>query len=100
MRTIKPIDMEALVYKYGFDYHVEPNPGYGAVATLNLNCIYADGANLEFHKDHVVFETAVAYGTTNLPLCQQIDYMLKIKMPIWMAKQLAYATNNKYKEES
>lgn len=100
MRTIKPIDMETLVYKYGLDYRVESNPSSGAVATLNLNCIYADGANLEFHKDHVILETAVAYGTTNLPLCQQIDYMLKIKMPIWMAEYIARATIHRQKEES
>ena len=100
MRTINPIDMETLVYKYGFDYHIESNPSSGAVATLNLNCIYADGANLEFHKDHVVLETAVAYGTTNLPHCQQIDYMLKIKMPIWVAKHIAQETTHRQKEES
>ena len=91
--------METLIYKYGFDYRVDPESGYGAVATLNLNCMYADGANLEFHEGHVVLETTVAYGTTNLPLCQQIDYMLKIKMPIWMAEYIARATTNQQKEE-
>lgn len=93
-------DLRTLSHHYGLDYSVKPDPGHGAVATLNLNCTGADDANLEFHEDHAVFELWVDYDVEYLPQCHQTDYWLRIKMPIWMAEHIAYVTTRHLKEES
>lgn len=100
MRTIKPIDMETLIYKYGFDYSVDPAPGYGAVATLGLNCMGANDADLEFREGHAVLEVLVDSDVMYVPQCLQTGYTLKIKMPIWLADHIAYVANKQQKEES
>ena len=100
MRTLNPIEMETLVYKYGFDYRVEPASGHDNVATLDLNCIGADDIKLEFQEAHAVIELWVDYGIEYVPQCRQTDYWLRIKVPIWMAEHIAYVTTRHLKEES
>lgn len=93
-------DLRTLFDRYGLDYRVNPAPGSGAVATLDLNCAGADDINLEFHEDHAVLKVWVDYGIEYVPQCLQTDYILKIKMPIWVAEHIADATTNQQKEES
>lgn len=94
MNVLQNNDLRTLFDRYGFEYSSEPAPGYGAVATFNLNCIYAADAKLEFHEDHAVLEVLVDFDIEYAPQCLQTDYMLKIKMPIWMADYIAYVTTN------
>ena len=94
MNVLQNNDLRTLFDRYGLDYSGEPAPGYGAVATLNLNCIYAADAKLEFHDGHAVLEVLVDFDIEHLPKRFQTDYMLKIKMPIWMADYIAYVTTN------
>jgi hypothetical protein len=93
-------DLRALFDRYGLDYRVEPAPGYGAVATLNLSCMGSDDADLEFHEDHAVLEVLVDCDVMYVPQCLQTDYTLKIKMPIWLAEHIAHVTGIQQKEES
>lgn len=92
-------DLRTLSDHYGLDYSVMPYPGYGEVATLNLNCMAPYDADLEFYEDHAIVEIWVDYDQTDVPQRRINEYKLRIKMPIWVAKQIAYVTNNKYKEE-
>lgn len=100
MNVLQNNDLRTLFDRYGLDYRVKPEPGYGAVAILNLDCIWAEDANLEFHEDHAVLEVLVDYDVEYLPQCHQTDSWLKIKMPVWMAEHIAHATTNQQKEES
>lgn len=93
-------DLRTLSDYYGLDYRVEPAPGYGAIATLSLNCMGADDADLEFHDGHAVLEVLVDFDAMYVPQCFQTDYMLKIKMPIWVAEHIAHVTSIRQKEES
>lgn len=100
MNILQNNDLRTLSDHYGLDYRVEPAPGSGAVATLNLNCAGADDINLEFHEDHAVLEIWVDYGIEYVPQCCQTDYWLRIKIPIWIAEHIAYVTTRHLKEES
>lgn len=99
MNVLQNNDLRTLFDRYGFDYSGEPAPGYGAIDTLNLSCIGADAANLEFHDGQAVLEVLVDSDIEYLPQCFQTDYMLKIKMPIWMAEYITKATTRQQKEE-
>ena len=99
MNVLHNNDLRTLFDRYGLNYRAESAPGYGAVATLNLNCMGSDDAELEFHEDHAVLEIWVDSDIEYVPQCLQTDYMLKIKMPIWVAEQIADATTNQQKEE-
>ena len=99
MNVLENNDLRTLFDRYGLDYSVKPAPGYGAVATLNLNCMGSYDADLEFHEDHAVLEVWVDCDVMYVPQCLQTDYTLKIKMPIWMADHIAHVTNDKYREE-
>lgn len=92
-------DLRTLSDHYGLDYSVMPYPGYGAVATLGLNCMGSYDADLEFYEDHAVLEIWVDFNKTDAPQRHITEYKLKIKMPIWVADQIAYATTNQQKEE-
>lgn len=94
MNVLENNDLRTLFDRYGLDYRVKPAPGSGAVATLDLNCAGAADAKLEFHEDHAVLEVLVDFDIEHLPKRFQTDYMLKIKMPIWMADYIAYVTTN------
>lgn len=100
MNILENNDLRALFDRYGLDYRGEPAPGYGAIGTLNLNCMGANDADLEFHEDHAVLEVLVDSDIEYLPKCFQTDYMLKIKMPIWMVEHIAHVTKIQQKEES
>lgn len=100
MNILQNNDLRTLFDRYGIDYRVDPAPGYGAVATLKLDCMGSNDAELEFHEDHVVLEVWVDCDVEYVPQCLQTDYMLKIKMPIWMAECIAQATTHRQKEES
>lgn len=100
MNVLENNDLRTLFDHYGLNYRAKPEPGYGAVATLNLNCTGAEITNLEFHENHAVLEILVDYDVEYLPQCHQTDYWLKIKMPIWMAEYIAEATTHRQKEES
>lgn len=100
MNVLQNNDLRTLFDRYGLDYRAESTPGYGAVATLGLNCTGAEIANLEFHENHAVLEVLVDYDVEYLPQCHQTDYMLKIKMPIWVAECIADATTRREMEES
>jgi hypothetical protein len=100
MNVLQNNDLRTLLDRYGLDYRGEPAPGYGAIDTLSLNCMGANDADLEFHEDHAVLEVLVDSDIEYLPKCFQTDYMLKIKMPIWMAEHIARVTTNQQKEES
>lgn len=52
MNVLQNNDLRTLFDRYGLDYRVEPAPGYGAVATLGLNCMGSNDAELEFHDGH------------------------------------------------
>ena len=100
MNFIENNDLRTLSDQYGFDYSVMPYPGYGAVATLNLNCMASYDTDLEFYDEHAALEIWVDFDKTDAPQRHINEDKLRIKMPIWVAKQIAYVTNNKYKEES
>lgn len=100
MNILQNNDLRTLSDHYGFDYSVKPVPDYGAVATLDLNCMGSDDADLEFHDGHAVLEVLVDCDAMYVPQCLQIDYMLRIKMPIWMAEHIAHVTSIRQKEES
>ena len=99
MNILQNNGLRTLSDHYGFDYSVMPIPNYGAVETLNLNCMMPYDANLELFEDHAVREIWVDYDKKDVPQGRITEYMLKIKMPIWVAKQIAYVVNNEYKEE-
>lgn len=100
MNVLQNNDLRTLFDRYGLDYSVDPAPGYGAVATLGLNCMGSGDAELEFHEDHAVLEVLVDSDVMYVPQCLQTDYTLKIKMPIWLADHIAYVANKQQKEES
>ena len=100
MNILQNNDLRTFSDHYGFDYSVMPIPDYGAVETLSLSCMGSYDANLESYDGHAVLEIWVDYDKKDVPQGRITEYMLKIKMPIWVAKQIAYSVNNKYKEES
>lgn len=99
MNVLKNNDLRTLFDRYGFEYSSEPAPGYGVVTTLALNCMGSNDADLEFHDGHAVLEVLVDSDIKHLPKCFQTDYMLKIKMPIWVAEHIAQETTYRLKEE-
>ena len=92
-------DLRTLSDHYGLYYSIMPYPGYGAVATLGLNCMGSYDADLEFHEDHAFLEIWADFDKTDVPQSHINEYKLRIKMPIWVVKQIDYVINNKYKEE-
>lgn len=100
MNILQNNDLRTLSDHYGFDYSVMPIPNYGAVETLNLNCMGSDDADLEFHDGHAVLEIWVDYDKKDVPQGRITEYMLKIKMPIWLAEHIAQETTHRLKEES
>lgn len=100
MNVLGNNDLRTLFDRYGLDYSVDSAPGYGTVATLDLNCMGANDINLELHEDRVVLEVWVDYGIEYVPQCCQTDYWLRIKIPIWIAEHIAYVTTRHLKEES
>ena len=100
MNILQNNDLRTLSDHYGLDYSAMPYPGYGAVATLNLNCMGSYDADLEFYDEHAVLEVWVDFDKTDVPQCCQTDYWLRIKIPIWIAEHIAYVTTRHLKEES
>ena len=100
MNVLGNNDLRILFDRYGLDYSVDSAPGYGAVATLDLNCMGSDDANLEFNDGHAVLEVLVDCDVMYVPQCLQTDYTLKIKMPIWLAEHIAHVTSIRQEEES
>ena len=100
MNVLQNNDLRTLFNRYGLNYRGEPAPGYGAVATLDLNCMGSDDADLEFHEDHAILDILVDQDVMYVPQCHVTDYMLKIKMPIWMAEHIERVTSIRQKEES
>ena len=99
MNFIENNDLRTLSDHYGLDYGTMPYPGYGEVATPSLNCMASYDADLEFHEYHAIVEIWGDYDKTDVPQRHITECKLKIKMPICVAKEIAYATNRKYKEE-
>lgn len=99
MNVLQNNDLRTLFDRYGLDYRVEPAPGYGAVATLGLSCIGADDAELRFHDGKAVLDVLVDQDISYVPQCLQDDYVLRIKMPIWLAEHIAQETTHRLKEE-
>ncbi|MCF1694293.1 hypothetical protein [Corynebacterium argentoratense] len=100
MNVLENNDLRTLFDRYGLDYRAEPDPGYGAATTLTLNCIGADDAILRFHDGKAVLDVLVDQDISYVPQYRQDDYVLRIRMPIWMAEYIAHATTNQQKEES
>lgn len=97
MNILQNNDLRTLFDRYGIDYRADSAPGYGTVATLDLNCI---GADLRFHDGQAVLDVLVDQNVSYVPQYRQDDYVLRIKMPIWMAEHIAHATTHRQKEES
>jgi len=100
MNVLQNNNLRTLFDHYGLNYRAESEPGYGSVSTLTVNCIGADVANLRFHDGKAILDVLVDSDIEYGPQCLQTDYMLKIKMPIWMAEYIAKATTHRQKEES
>lgn len=100
MNILQNNDLRTLFDRYGLDYRVDSVPGYGEVATLNLNCMMPYDADLEFYEDHAVLEIWVDYDQTDVPQRRINEYKLRIKMPIWVAEDIAHVTSIRQKEES
>lgn len=100
MNVLENNDLRTLFDRYGFEYSSEPDLGYGSAATLALNCIGADDAILRFHDGKAVLDVLVDQDISYVPQYLQDDYVLRIKMPIWMAEYIAKATTHRQKEES
>nr|DAS39095.1 MAG TPA: hypothetical protein [Caudoviricetes sp.] len=100
MNILQNNDLRTLSDHYGLDYSAMPYPGYGAVATLNLNCMGSYDADLEFYDEHAVLEVWVDFDKTDVPQRHITEYKLKIKMPIWVAEHIAHVTSIRQKEES
>ena len=100
MNVLENSDLRALFDRYGLDYRTEPDLGYGSATTLTLNCIEADDAILRFHDGKAVLDVLVDQYISYVPQCRQDDYVLRIRMPIWLAECIAKATTHREKEES
>lgn len=100
MNVLQNNDLRTLFDRYGLDYRVDSTPGYGTAATLTLNCMGADDANLRFHDGKAVLDVLVDQDISYVPQYRQDDYVLRIKMPIWMAEYIAQETTHRQKEES
>ena len=100
MNVLENNDLRTLFDRYGLDYRADSVPGYGSAATLTLNCIGADDAELRFHDGKAVLDVLVDQDISYVPQCLQDDYVLRLKMPIWMAEYIARVTTHELKEES
>lgn len=100
MNVLQNNDLCTLFDRYGFDYRAESAPGCGTATTLTLNCLEADDAELRFHDGKAVLDVLVGQDVSYVPQYLQDDYVLRIRMPIWMAEYVAKATTHRQKEES